>query len=154
MTGGTLQMANAAAAGAVGAESALHVSLLQAANASVAHVLGADGYVFASPENLAAMSGQMKDFFDRVYYAALDRLNGRPYAVMVCAGSDGRNAAQQIERIATGWRLKAIAHPLIVCTHAQTPDQILRPKQIPAANLKQCEELGATLAAGTALGMY
>jgi len=64
--------------------------------------------VFASPENLAAMSGQMKDFFDRTYYAALDQLNGRPYAVMICAGSDGRNAAQQIERIATGWRLKAI----------------------------------------------
>jgi RNase P/RNase MRP subunit p30 len=73
---------------------------------------------------------------------------------MVCAGSDGRNAAQQIERIATGWRLKAIAQPLIVCTHAQTPDQILRPKQISAADLKQCEELGATLAAGTALGIY
>jgi len=72
--------------------------------------------VFASPENLAAMSGQMKDFFDRTYYAALDQLNGRPYAVMICAGSDGRNAAQQIERIATGWRLRAIAQPFIVCT--------------------------------------
>ena len=153
MTGGTLQMAEAAALGAR-SEPALRISLLRAAEASAADVLEASGYVFASPENLAAMSGQMKDFFDRVYYAALDRLNGRPYAVMVCAGSDGRNAAQQIERIATGWRLKAIAQPLIVCTHAQTPDQILRPKQIPAANLNQCEELGATLAAGTALGIY
>jgi multimeric flavodoxin WrbA len=100
------------------------------------------------------MSGQMKDFFDRVYYAALDRLNGRPYAVMVCAGSDGRNAAQQIERIATGWRLKAIAAPLIVCTHAQTPEAILAPKEIPAAALARCEELGATLAAGTGLGIF
>ena len=62
MTGGTLQMANAAAAGAARAESALHVLLLQAAEANAAHVLGADGYVFATPENLAAMSGQMKDF--------------------------------------------------------------------------------------------
>ena len=66
------------------------------------------------------MSGKMKDFFDRTYYAALDRINGRPYATLICAGSDGRNAAQQIDRIATGWRLKRIAEPIIVCTHAQT----------------------------------
>jgi multimeric flavodoxin WrbA len=153
MTGGTLQMAQAAAQGAR-TEPTLRVSLLPAAAAHAADVLEASGYVFASPENLAAMSGQMKDFFDRTYYAALDRLNGRPYAVLICAGSDGRNAAQQIERIATGWRLKAIARPLIVCTHAQTPADILRAKQIPSADLRQCEELGATLAAGTALGIF
>jgi multimeric flavodoxin WrbA len=146
-------MAEAAALGAR-SEPAVRISLRRAAEADADDVLGASGYIFASPENLAAMSGQMKDFFDRTYYAALDRLSGKPYAVLVCAGSDGRNAAQQIERIATGWRLKAIADPLIVCTHAQTPEQILRPKQIPAAQLKECEELGATLAAGTALGIY
>jgi multimeric flavodoxin WrbA len=153
MTGGTMQMAAAAAAGAR-SESALRISLLRAAEATAADVLEASGYVFASPENLAAMSGQMKDFFDRTYYAALDRLNGRPYAVMICAGSDGRSAAQQIERIATGWRLKAIAQPYIVCTHAQTPEDIMRPKLISQEALEQCEELGATLAAGTALGIF
>jgi multimeric flavodoxin WrbA len=153
MTGGTLQMAEAAALGARG-EPSLRISLLRAAEAGAEDVLEASGYVFASPENLAAMSGQMKDFFDRVYYAALDRLNGRPYAVMICAGSDGRNAAQQIERIATGWRLRAIAEPLIVCTHAQTAAEIMQPKVIPAASLRQCEDLGATLAAGTALGIF
>lgn len=158
VTDGTRQMAEAAAAGAAAAgancEPGLRVSLLRAAEASAADVLDASGYIFASPENLAAMSGQMKDFFDRIYYPALDRLNGRPYAAMVCAGSDGRSAAQQIERIATGWRLKAIASPLIICTHAQTPAEILRPKVIPAPHLQQCEELGATLAAGTALGIF
>jgi multimeric flavodoxin WrbA len=154
MTGGTLQMANAAAAGAAAAEPALHVSMLRAAEANAAHVLGADGYVFAAPENLAAMSGQMKDFFDRTYYAALEQLNGRPYATLICAGSDGRNAAEQIARIATGWRLRPVADPLIVCTHAQTPEEILRPKQIPAMQLRQCEELGATLAAGIVMGIF
>ncbi len=153
MTGGTRQMAEAATAGAR-SESGLRVSLLRATEASAADLLEAGGYIFASPENLAAMSGQMKDFFDRSYYPALDRLNGRPYAVMICAGSDGRNAAQQIERIATGWRLKAIAPPLIVCTHAQTPDDIMRPKVIPAPSLRQCEELGAVLASGSALGIF
>jgi len=100
------------------------------------------------------MSGLMKDFFDRTYYGALDRINGRPYAALICAGSDGSNAARQIARIATGWRLKAIAEPLIVCTQAQTPERILADKRIAAASLQQCEELGATLAAGTALGIY
>src|SRR5580693_3028677 len=153
MTGGTLQMAQAAAAGARG-EPQLRVAMLRAADATAADVLEADGYLFASPENLAAMSGRMKDFFDRTYYAALDRLNGKPYAVLICAGSDGRNAAEQIQRIATGWRLRAIADPLIVCTHAQTPEEILREKRIPAADLRRCEELGATLAAGIALGIF
>ena len=128
--------------------------MLRAAEATASHVLEAGGYLFATPENLAAMSGQMKDFFDRVYYSALDRLNGRPYATMVCAGSDGRSAAQQVERICTGWRLRPVAAPLIVCTHAQTPEEILRPKILEAAQLQRCEELGATLAAGMALGIY
>jgi multimeric flavodoxin WrbA len=153
MTGGTLQMAEAAAAGAR-TEPELEVSMLRAADANAADVLRADGYVFATPENLAAMSGQMKDFFDRTYYAALDRLNGKPYAVLICAGSDGRNAAAQIERIATGWRLRPIADPFIVCTHSQSPEEILRPKRIAEADLKQCAELGATLAAGIAMGIY
>lgn len=153
MTGGTRQMAEAAAAGAR-SETGVRVSLMRAAEAGAADVIEASGYVFASPENLAAMSGMMKDFFDRVYYPALDRLNGRPYAVMICAGSDGRNAAAQIERIATGWRLKPIAPPLIVCTHAQSAEEILRPKQIPSPALRLCEELGTTLAAGTALGIF
>jgi multimeric flavodoxin WrbA len=100
------------------------------------------------------MSGQMKDFFDRTYYPALERLNGKPYATLICAGSDGTQAAAQIARIATGWRLRAVAEPLIVCTHAQTPEAILRPKQISAADLDRCEELGATLASGIALGIF
>ena len=42
---------------------------------------------------LAAVSGVMKDFFDRSYYGALDRINGRAFALLVCAGSDGAGAA-------------------------------------------------------------
>jgi multimeric flavodoxin WrbA len=153
MTGGTKQMAEAAAAGAR-TERELTVALLKAADAGPADVLAADGYLFATPENLASMSGLMKDFFDRTYYPALDRLNGRPYATLVCAGSDGRQAAAQIERIATGWRLRAVAEPLIVCTRAQAPEAILRPKQIARTDLERCEETGATLAAGIAMGIF
>ena len=153
LTGGTRQMAEAARAGAV-AEAGCAVRLLHAAQAGPGDVLAADGYVFATPENLAAMSGQLKDFFDCSYYAVLDQVNGRPYASLVCAGSDGSNAARQIARIATGWRLKAVAEPLIVCTHAQTPEAILAPKQIGDDDLAHCRALGEALATGLVLGVY
>lgn len=153
LTGGARQMAEAAARGAA-AEPDVRVRLLHAAQALPPDVLAADGYIFATPENLAAMSGMMKDFFDRTYYPALDRVAGRPYSALISAGSDGANAARQIERIVAGWRLKAVAPPFIVCTHAQTPAEILRPKQIGARDLGRCEEIGATIAAALALGIY
>jgi multimeric flavodoxin WrbA len=153
LTGGTRQMAHAAARGAA-REPAVTVTLATASETDADAMLKADGYLFACPENLAAMSGQMKDFFDRTYYPVLDRIQGRPYATLICAGSDGTNAVRQIERIATGWRLKAIAEPIIVCTHAQTPEAILRPKIIDPTELARCEELGATIAAGLDLGIF
>jgi NAD(P)H-dependent FMN reductase len=152
-TGGTHQMAQAAQDGAL-AEEGVSVRLLHAADTQADDVLAADGLVFATPENLAAISGQLKDFFDRSYYAVLDRINGRPYAALICAGSDGHNAARQIERIATGWRLKPVAEPLIVCTHAQTPEAILAPKQISEDDLERCRALGESLAAGLVLGVF
>jgi multimeric flavodoxin WrbA len=152
-TGGTRQMAEAAAKGAA-SEPEIEANLIHASNAGPAELLESDGYIFATPENLAMMSGMMKDFFDRTYYAVLDRIVGRPYATLICAGSDGENAARQIQRIATGWRLKAIAEPIIVCTHAQTPEAILAPKEIGEHDIQRCEEIGATLAAGLLLGIY
>jgi len=153
MTGGTRQMVKAAASGATN-ESSVETRVLEAGDAGPADVLAADGYLFATPENLASMAGRMKDFFDRTYYPALGRIEGRPYAAMICAGSDGHNAARQIERIVTGWRLRAIAEPLIVCTRAETPEAILAPKRIAAADLDRCRSLGAAFASGLAMGVF
>ncbi|CAM4098811.1 NAD(P)H-dependent oxidoreductase [Comamonas aquatilis] len=153
LTGGTLQMAQAARAGAE-QEDGIAVHMLRAPEAGPTEMLAADGYLFATPENLAAVSGLMKDFFDRSYYGALDRIQGRPYASLICAGSDGHNAARQIERIATGWRLKPVAEPLIICTHAQTPEAILAPKHISTADLQLCQELGQAFATGLVLGVF
>jgi multimeric flavodoxin WrbA len=152
-TGGTQQMAEAARRGASG-EAEIDVRFLQAREAQPDDVLAADGYIFATPENLAALAGEMKEFFDRTYYPVLDRINGRPFAMLICAGSDGENAARQIGRIATGWRLRRIADPLIVCTRAQTPEAILAPKLIGPADLDRCAELGAAMAAGLASGIF
>ncbi|MCX8113524.1 MAG: NAD(P)H-dependent oxidoreductase [Burkholderiaceae bacterium] len=153
LTGGARQMAEAAAE-AARAEPGVDVRLQRATETTPDDVLAADGYLFATPENLATMSGLMKDFFERIYYAALDRTNGRPYAILICAGTDGTGAARQIQRIATGLRLKEIAAPVIVLTGAQTPEAILAPKTIPAADLARCAEIGAALAAGLSAGIF
>lgn len=153
LTGGSEAMARAAMAGAQ-QEPGVTARLLTAAEATPDDLLAADGVIFVCPENLASMAGVMKDFFDRSYYPALGQIEGRPYATMICAGSDGEGAARQIARIATGWRMKPVAEPLIICTHAQTPEEILAPKTIPADALARCRDLGQLLAAGLALGVF
>ena len=152
-TGGTEQMARAARDGARKA-AGLQVRLLHARDAGPDDLLAAQGYLFATPENLAAIAGVMKDFFDRCYYPVLDRIQARPYALLVCAGSDGGNAVRQAERIATGWRLRKVAESLIVCTHAQTPKAILAPKTIGPADLLACEEIGEALGQGLVMGVF
>jgi multimeric flavodoxin WrbA len=160
MTGGTRQLAEAAATGArnaldeAGAAAEVEVVLRRADQAGPDDVLAASGLIVATPENLASMAGMTKDFFDRCWYPVLDRVNGRPFAAIVCAGSDGQGAIRQLGRFATGWRLRTVADPLLVITHAQTPEAILAPKTIDAAELARAAELGATLAAGLAVGLW
>ncbi|MEX3007656.1 flavodoxin family protein [Hoeflea sp. TYP-13] len=150
-TGGTRQMAEAAA---TAARDETPTVLMKAEQAGPGDLLHADGYIFCAPENLAAIAGVMKDFYDRCYYPVLGRIEGRPYAQIVCAGSDGENAARQTARIARGWRLKEVQAPLIVCTHAQTPEEILAEKTIPEDQLARCRDLGKAFAAGLSIGVF
>jgi multimeric flavodoxin WrbA len=150
-TGAARAMAEAAFAGARDDGEA---RLLPAANVTPDDLLAAAGYLFVCPENLATMSGAMKEFFDRCYYPALGRIEGRAYATAIAAGSDGSGAERQIDRIATGWRLRRVAESLIVGTAAQTPETILAPKTVAPEQLERCRELGATLAAGLAMGAF
>lgn len=153
-TGGTRQMVEAAAGHARAVADDVHVNVRRAADAGPDDLLAGDAYLFAAPENLATLAGMMKDFFDRCYYPVLGKLNGRSYAAMICAGSDGQGALQQLERIALGWRLTQVAPTLVVCTHAQTPERILAPKHIGPDDRARCAELGATLAAGLSAGLF
>jgi multimeric flavodoxin WrbA len=150
-TGGSEAMARAAFEGAK-AEGAARI--LRAGEAGPQDVIAAAGFLFAGPENLAGLSGEMKEFFDRCYYPVLGQIEGRPYAQMICAGSDGENAARQLARIATGWRLKEVQPPMIVNTKAQTKEEILAPKRLDAVTLAACQELGAGLMAGVASGIW
>ena len=148
-TGAARAMARAAAKGAGD-----QAKLIHAETATPNDLLAAAGYLFICPENLAAMSGAMKDMFDRCYYPLLGRIEGRAFATAIAAGSDGHGAQAQIERIVTGWRLRRVAEPLIVNLGAQTPEAICAPKSVPSAALQQCRDLGAAMAEGLALGMF
>ena len=150
-TGGSRQMAEAAADAA---QAELPIALKTAPETEPADMFEADGYIFCAPENLAAIAGVMKEFFDRCYYPVLGKIEGRPYAQMICAGSDGENAARQTARIAKGWRLREVQPPLIVCTHAQTPEAILAEKTIPEDQLARCRDLGAAMGAGISMGVF
>ena len=152
-TGGTAQMVEAAAE-AARQEDGTEVRVVRAEDCQPQDMLSADGYIFATPENLAAIAGVMKAFFDRCYYPLLGRIEGRPYAAMICAGSDGENAKVQLERIATGWRLRKVIDSLIIGTNAQTEEQILAAKTISEHDRQRCAETGATLSAGLAMGVF
>lgn len=148
-TGAAEAMARAAQAGAGG-----EALLVPAEEAMPDMLLGAGGYLFVCPENLGAMSGAMKEMFDRCYYPLLGRIEGRAYATAIAAGSAGQGAEAQIDRIVTGWRLRRVADPLIVNLGAQTPEAILAPKRVMPPDLQRCRELGAALAEGLALGVF
>ncbi|SAI73658.1 flavodoxin [Bordetella ansorpii] len=136
-------------------DAAPHLAVVRrrAGRAQPGDVLKADGYLFCAPENLGTLSGEMKEFFDRAYYPALDRIAGRPYGLAISAGTDGSGAARQAERICTGWRLRAVAPALVARNGAQTPEAIMAAKTVPAAVLAQCEELGGLLAATLLAGL-
>ncbi len=152
-TGGSRQLAEAARDGALAAGD-VDVRFLTAAETEADDLLSADGYLFACPENLAAIAGVMKAMFDRTYYDVLGKVEGRPYAALICAGSDGENAQRQLERIATGWRLKRVVETQITNVGAQTPEEIMAEKVIEEAELAKARETGATLAAGLEMGVF
>ena len=114
----------------------------------------AGGYLFVCPENLGSMSGAMKELFDRCYYPLLGQIEGRPYASIIAAGSDGHGAQAQLDRIVTGWRLRRVAEPLIANIHAQSPEEIMANKSVPPAILARASELGAAMANGLKLGIF
>lgn len=142
----TARMADAVARGARAAlreaesEDAVRIVVKRCAEAGAEDVLGADALILGTPENFGYMSGMMKDFLERVFYPCEGKVEGRPYALFVGAGQDGSGAQTSVERIVTGLRLRK-AHEAIVCVQALTP-----------AIAEACETLGATFAAGLAIG--
>jgi multimeric flavodoxin WrbA len=146
-TGGvkTAQMAEAVERGAraaVDESGGVKVVVKRCADAGPGDLLAADGLILGTPENFGYMSGMMKDFLERVFYACEGKVNGRPYALFVGAGQDGSGAVNSVERIVTGLRLKQIHDPIIGL------------KDLTPEILEKCEELGAAFTTGLALGVF
>jgi len=120
----------------------VEVRTKRALDADADDLLWANGLLIGTPEHFGYMSGAVKDFMDRTFYPVEGRVEGLPYALYVSAGNDGTGAVGSIERIATGYRWKRVADPIIV---VGAPD--------PAA-LERCRELGQTMAAGLAYGVF
>ena len=148
-TGASEAMAKAALAGG-----GSYCRMLSADRTTSEDLLDAGAYLFVCPENLASMSGLMKEMFDRNYYPVLGKIEGRAYATIIAAGSDGAGAQRQIDRIAKGWRLKRVADPMIANFEAQTPERILAEKSVDEKRLEACRELGAALSEGLKLGLF
>jgi multimeric flavodoxin WrbA len=110
--------------------------------AGVPELLWAQGLLIGTPEHFGYMSGAVKDFMDRTFYPVEGKVEGLPYAVFISAGNDGTGAASAIARIALGYKWQEIAAPLIIRG------------EITAIARQQCSELGQTMAAGLALGIF
>ncbi|WP_108792397.1 flavodoxin [Erythrobacter sp. Alg231-14] len=128
--------------------------LVEAPDVTPNDLLSATGYLFVGPENLGALSGAMKEMFDANYYPVLGKIEGRPYATIIAAGSDGEGAVRQLDRIVTGWRLRRIAEPRIVNFSAQTPEAILAEKSPSNKVLRDCNELGRAMVEGMLTGVF
>jgi multimeric flavodoxin WrbA len=146
--GGTQQMAEAAHAGAAAIDEVV-TRLKHAADAGVDDLASAHALLIATSENFGGMAGIVKDFLERVYYPCEGRLEGRPYTVLVCAGTDGTGAMRDVDRVATGLRLHKV-HPGLIYKSGVTAQA----QEIPAVILAQCGEIGATIAAGIAAGVF
>ncbi len=108
-----------------------------------------DALVIATSENFGGMAGIVKDFLERTYYPCEGKLEGRPYALIVCAGTDGTGAVRDVERVATGLRLRQIV-PTLIYKSGVTAQRVIVPDDV----LARCRDIGATLAAGVDAGIY
>jgi len=122
---------------------------LRAHEAKVDDVLGADAYLIGCSENFGGMAGLVRDFLERIYYPCEGRLDARAWSAFVCAGNDGTGAMRDLDRVATGLRLRKV-HPGVI--HRSGRVALARPVADPV--LGECRELGATLAAGLAEGLW
>ncbi|OGP89081.1 MAG: flavodoxin [Deltaproteobacteria bacterium RBG_19FT_COMBO_43_11] len=134
-------MAHAVAEGASAVEGT-KVVLKKAAEATLEDLLAADGLAVGTPENFGYMSGMVKDFFDRTFYLAQEKVFRKPFVVFISAGNDGTGALRAIERIALGYKFKTVFKPVIA--KGVITEEVL----------EQCRELGGTIAGGCQTGIY
>lgn len=140
-SGTNARLAQAALRGAQ-QEADIEVRLLRAVDADTHDLLWADGVLFGGAENFGYLSGGLTDFLARTFYPAQMQPRSWVYGAFVGTGNDGRGAVRQLQRIALGYPMKEVVEPVIL----RGP--------VDEEALAKCEELGLTLAAGLAMGIF
>jgi multimeric flavodoxin WrbA len=142
-SGTTSQMAAAVIRGAKSPDvTNVDVRACSALEATAEDLLWCDAFILGTPENFGYMSGAMKYFLDRSFYACVDRIDGRPYALFVRAGNDGSGAITSMQRILKGLSVREVQSPVLIAGEFEE------------SRLADCEELGMTIAAGLEAGMF
>ncbi|MEE4163181.1 MAG: flavodoxin family protein [Woeseiaceae bacterium] len=142
-SGTTSKMADAVIAGATDpAVEGVDVRVREALAGTPEDLLWCDGFILGTPENFGYMSGALKVFLDRSFYAVVDRIDGKPYALFVRAGNDGTGAITSVQRILSGLNVREVQPPLLIAG------------DFDEARLEECRELGLTMAAGLEAGVF
>lgn len=107
-------------------------------------VLSSDAIILFTTENFGYMSGALKDFFERTYYACLDepkRNDAKPFALVIKAGFDGTGTDISVNKITKGlnWKAAQAAH--------------IFKGEFNIEFIQQCRELGLTMAASLETGI-
>ena len=122
--------------------SQIEITWVPPLQASVDDVLSADVIILGTTENLAYMSGALKDFFDRIYYPCLERTQGLAFCYYIRAGHDGTGTNRAIKNICNGLKWKQI-QPEIICRGPWRQEFLL-----------ECTNLGENIACGLDFGIY
>ena len=142
-TGHTESMAHAVREGATDPLiEGVETRFLKAREAGPDDLLWANGILLGTPENFGYMSGAMKDFLDRTFYAVEGRIQPLPCAIFISAGNDGSGALRAIRRIVGGYPFHEVQEPVIAKGEVLPED------------IEACRELGMALAAGLEAGIY
>ena len=140
-SGSCARLALEAFAGAI-QEEGFETSLIRAVDSSVIELSNASGLLLIAPENSGYLAGGMKEFLDRIFYPAIRDSLVLPYALLISAGNDGREATRQAQRILSGIPLKAVMEPLVI--RGELTDNSCR----------RAQDFGLTMAAGLNMGIY
>jgi len=120
----------------------VEVRKLLCRDAGADDLLWADGVLLGTPENFGYMSGGLKDFFDRTFYAVEGKIQPLPYSVFISAGNDGTGALSAIRRIAKGYPFIEVQEPVIA------------KGELTDAHLAKCHDLGLALALGLEMALF
>ncbi len=139
----TKTLVNAAVRGATHPDIGhIDVHCIPPLQAQATDVLNAHGILIGTTENFGYMSGEIKDFFDRIYYPCLEKTEGLPYSCYIRAGLDGTGTEIAIKKIISGLKWNQ-AQPIEICKGDFTDDFI-----------EQVETLAMTMSAGVEAGIF